>query len=315
MAAPANAPKKKARIVLTPRTFAGRAAGIKPAGSAEPARLAFRRRASYEAERMAAVSTQLVREAFRNAGERRYLLSKLFYTAIFGRRWDVAMVGWAYIKCLDDAVDEEPAADKALAVVATQRDLLARVYDGGPVDAALAVPESYGRAFFAYDAQHGTRWRPLIETILDTMEFDVTRRHTLISAEQLDGYMVELGAAIIRYTANFLADDFPLTDPFIRSASRAYLYADSLIDLEHDLRFGVINIPAEDVAAWQLDVAAPDPKRRQWVAERAPAVLGYFGEAIAAAAHLPGIRVKLLSRLFLSRKRAQLERFLARNGG
>jgi hypothetical protein len=262
---------------------------------------------------MAAVTTELARDAFRDAGERRYLLSKLFYTLIFGRRWEAAMVGWAYIKCLDDAVDEEPDAARALAVVGAQRELMARVYGGGSLDGSLAVPESYGRAFFAYDAARGGRWRRLIEIILDTMEFDVVRRHQVLSAARLDDYMVELGAAIIRYTANFLADDFPLPDAFLRSASRAYLYADSLIDLEHDLRFGVINIPAEDVAAWRLELAAPDPNRRRWVAERAPQVLGYFGEALAASARLPGLRVKLLSRLFLSRKRTQLERFLARD--
>jgi hypothetical protein len=261
---------------------------------------------------MADVSTPLVREAFRNAGERRYLLSKLFYSAIFGRRWEIAMVGWAYIKCLDDAVDEEPATDKALAVVAAQRDLIVRVYGGGSVDGVLAVPESYGRAFFAYDAVHGRRCRPLIETILDTMEFDVVRRHTLLPAARIDAYMVELGAAIIRYTAHFLADDFPLSEPFVHSASRAYLYADALIDLEHDLRFGVINVPAEDVADWHLDLAAPGQKLREWVASQAPAVFGHFSTALTEAGRLPGIRVKLLSRLFLSRKRAQLARFLAR---
>lgn len=261
---------------------------------------------------MTDVSTALVREAFRTAGERNYLLSKLFYSAIFGRRWEAALVGWAYIKCLDNAVDEEPVAEVALAVVARQRELLARVYDGRDVDPQLIVPESYGRAFFAYDAAHGARCRPLIETIIDTMEFDVRRRHSLVSAERLDTYMVELGAAIIRYTTSFLAADYPLSDAFVDSTSRAYLYADSLIDVEHDLRFGVINIPAEDVAAWQLDVTAANPRVREWVAQRAPAVFDYFAEARAAAARLPGLRVKLLSRLFLSNKRAQLTRHLAR---
>jgi hypothetical protein len=258
------------------------------------------------------VSTALVREAFRNAGEHNYLLSKLLYSAIFGRRWELALVGWAYIKCLDNAVDEEPAADAALAVVETQRELLARVYAGRDVDRALPVPESYGRAFFAYDAARGARCRPLIETIIDTMEFDVRRRHTLVPAARLDTYMVELGEAIIRYTTSFLATDSPLSDAFVHSTSRAYLYADSLIDIEHDLRVGVINIPAEDVAAWQLDIGAANPRVREWVARRAPAVFGYFAEARTAAAQVRGLRVTLLSRLFLSNKRAQLTRHLAR---
>ena len=255
-------------------------------------------------------SKEIVREAFYAAGERNYLLSKLFYTGIFGRRWEVALVGFAYLKCLDNAVDEEPDCDKAFAVLASQRELISREYSGKSSGEDITLLERYGRFFFRYDRAHGMWWRPLIETIVGTMEFDVRRRHVAMPRETLDCYFDTLGEAVIRYTAYFIAPGYPLHHSFIRSASRAYLYADSLIDLEHDLRFGLINVPAEDIEAWQLDVSAPNPRLIDWAAARAPAVLSLFSEALAEAPRLAGLRVRWLAQLFLSRKRTRLARFL-----
>ncbi len=257
-------------------------------------------------------SGEIVREAFGAAGERRYLLSKMFYTGVFGRRWEAALIGFAYLKCLDNAVDEEPDAVKALAVLASQRELIAREYAGASVGNTCAAVERYGHYFFQYDRTHGVWWRSLIETILETMEFDVRRRHVAVARAALDSYVLTLGEAVIRYTANFLAPGYPLHESFVRSASRAYLYADSLIDLEHDLRFGVINVPAEDVASWKLDLGAPNGRLRDWTASRVPIVFELFAEALAEASRLNGLRARWLARLFLSRKRNRLARFLQR---
>ena len=48
----------------------------------------------------------------------------------------------------------------------------------------------------------------------------------------------------------------------------AYMFADSLIDLEHDLAFGLINVPAEDVAEG-VDPLQADERLACWAAEEA----------------------------------------------
>ena len=266
-----------------------------------------------EGRRVRAVHREgIVREAFSAAGEHHYLLSKLFYTGIFGRRWEVALVGFAYLKCLDNAVDEEPDAAEAFAVLASQRALIARAYAGGCVDEGAAALERYAQYFIRYDRTHGVWWRALLERILETMDFDVHRRFVAVPRETLDAYVLKLGEAVIRYTTNFLAPDYPLHESFIRSASRAYLYADALIDLEHDLRFGVINVPSEDIASWHLDVAAPNARLCDWQASQAPRVFGFFAEALDEVKRLVGRRARWLGQLFLRRKRQQLARFLRR---
>jgi len=261
-----------------------------------------------------AVPLVLVREAFDSAGEKHFHLARVFYSILFGRNWVFAILGFAYLKCLDDVVDEDTDTDRALAVLERQQELIRRAYAGDTVRESLPYPERFGLPFFLYDRTRGNELRAAFETVFDSMRFDTTRRGRLIDAAALDAYVVQLGSTVFRYLQHFAAPHTTLDDAFAAVAARAYLYADALIDLRHDLRLGVVNVPEEDIVRHRLCLDLDDPSLRGWMARRAAFVLDQFELALALARRLDSRSLRLLARLYLSTKRRSLRRFLAREG-
>jgi hypothetical protein len=261
--------------------------------------------------RAMAVPLVLVREAFDSAGEKHFRLARFFYSILFGRNWMFAILGFAYLKCLDDVVDEDVDTNRALGVLARQKRLIDRAYGGESVRESLPSPERFGLPFFLYDRAHGNRLRTAFETVLSSMQFDTRRRGRLIGAAALDAYVVQLGSTVFRYLQHFAAPEATLDDRFAAVAARAYLYADALIDLRHDLRLGIVNVPEEDIVRYRLSLDLDDPHLRAWMARRAAFVLEQFEQALGLARRLESRPLRLLSRLYLSTKRRSLHRFLA----
>jgi hypothetical protein len=259
-------------------------------------------------------SQALVREAFHASGEKHFLLSRLLYSTLFGAEWVQAILGFAYLKCLDNLVDEDPDADRALGLLAQQRSFIERIYGGGCIDPALRAPERFGAPFFLHDRATGGRVRPAIEAILSTMEFDMRRRGQALEAAVLDAYVVELGTAVLRFLARFAAPGVELPQPYAELAARAYLYADTLIDMWEDLAVGLINVPQEDITGAGLSLMRDDPRLRRWMSARAAVVLDLFAAAGARGRTLERRTLRLLSTLYLRTKRRKLRRFLRREG-
>jgi hypothetical protein len=136
----------------------------------------------------------------------------------------------------------------------------------------------------------------------------------MLDAAALDDYVVELGVAVLRFFLHFAAPDAAPPLRFLRLGSRAYLYADALIDLRHDLDFGVINVPREDVERYGLSLDMADPRLRRWMAERGAAILAQFDEALGQSRRLERWSLRASAHLFLSTKRRKLRRFLQREG-
>ena len=253
-------------------------------------------------------------EAFRRSGEKNYLLSKVFYSALFGSGWKYALLGFSYLKCLDNAVDEDPVADRAWSVLVSQRELIDELYAGTPTERERPIPDRYGYYFFSYDKSHGSPVRPYIESLIETMEFDVRRRGQVLSSAELDGYMLKAGEAVIRFLAHFVSKDLELPRPFVEHASRAYLYADSLIDLEHDLELGIINVSAEDIERYEIDLGGANGGLAQWMETQAQQITTLFDQALSKGRCLDHRTMRLLSQLFLGRKKRELRRFMEREG-
>ena len=258
-------------------------------------------------------ATDLVREAFAAAGEKRFFLARVFYRTIFGADWKHAVLGFAYFKCLDTLVDEDPDARRALAVLAAQRRFIARVYAGDAID-GLAPPERFGAPFFAYDRAIGSPLRVEFETILASMDLDTRRRGRALDAAALDAYVLEVGGGVFRSLMYHAAPDVVLPTGFLEHASRAYLKADALIDLRHDLALGVVNVPAEDVERYGITLDCSDSALRSWIEREAGRVLDDFATALAEGRRLGRWSLRLLAWLYLATKRRGLRRFLVREG-
>jgi len=252
----------------------------------------------------------LVREAFEAAREKHFLFARAFYPAVFGAEWRSAILTFSYLKCVDDLIDEDPDTERALASLGRQRAVIARGYSGEPCPASTA-PERFGVPVFRRDRGRGALLRDPVEAILDSMEFDTKRRGESLDAAALDSYVLDLGASVFALFSRLCAAPNELSENLVAEGSRAYLYADALIDLQHDLALGVINVPCEDIARLALLCRPGDKRLRAWINERAPVVFAHFARALEQLRAVPVRRLRYFLTLFLASKQRKLRRYVA----
>lgn len=258
---------------------------------------------------------QVLKEAFRASKEKNYTLSKILYSYILRLRdWEYSFLGFAYLKCLDNLVDEDIDAERSWSSLAYQKELINEIYSDKLIEKDLRIPEKLGYYFFCYDKKNGSVLQPFIQSIIETMEFDIKRRNKVLSKSELDSHAIKIGGATIKYLAHFASKDLELPQIFIDQASRAYVHADSLIDMKEDLRVGIINIPSEDIERYEINLKIPDVRFYQWLDTTSKKVLRHFKEALKEANRLNNLSMKFLAYLYLLRKRNQLCKFLKQNG-
>jgi phytoene/squalene synthetase len=258
---------------------------------------------------------EALKEAFHSSGEKNFHLAKLFYGLLIGSGWDFALLGFTYMKLLDDVIDEDPDTDRAVACLDDQRRLMEDVYSGrSPAKKALPVPGNYGLLVCRYDRACGSQLRQYFEDMIDTMEYDLRRRNRISTREELEDWAKKVGGVSIRYLAHFVSPRYPLSDHFVDLAGLAYLNADSLIDLEEDFAQGIFNIPSEEIETRGIELEMSDPGVRRWIAEESAKVMQLLDEAIEESKRVKSFKMRLLTWLYLSRKGKGLARFVERQG-
>lgn len=258
---------------------------------------------------------QILKEAFYVSKEKNYMLSKILYSFILGLRdWEYSFLGFAYLKCLDNLIDKDINAERCWSFLTYQKEFIDDVYSNKLTERDLRIPEKLGYYFFCYDKKNGSLLQPFILSIIETMEFDIRRRNKVLSKSELDSHAIKIGEATIKYLAYFVSKDLKLPQAFIDQASRAYVYADSLIDIKEDLKVGIINMPDEDICRYEINLKIPDDRLDEWLAATSTKVLKHFKEALRETNHLNNLSMKILAYLYLFRKRNQLYKFLKQKG-
>ena len=256
----------------------------------------------------------LFREAMRASGEALPFQKKLSYALLFGADWRYSMLGYAYLRCFDDIVDAEKDEATSLELMAAQRGFMDAAYEETLEQGDVGVPARYGLPFFAWDRERGAPLRPHMEAFLDTMEFDISRRGRVLSASEIDDYVLTTGRAFMRCLAYFSRGKPELPDSCVDLGSRAYLYADALMDLEEDLAVGLINIPPEVIEEYAIDLQEPEAGLGRLRPVRTAEVLEYFRQARATIPLIDNPSLRLLYWHFLHRKKRRFLRFLRQRG-
>ena len=250
----------------------------------------------------------------RASGESLPLQKKLAYALLLGVDWRYSFLGYAYLRCVDNAVDNGRDAATSFELMAEQRRFMDAAYEGTLEQEKAVAPASYGLPFFAWDRSKGAPLRAQFEAFLNTMEFDVRRRGQVPSAAELDDYVLTTGRAFLRSLAYFATGKPQLPDPCLDLGSRAYLCADALMDLEEDMAVGLINIPPEVIEEYAIDLEDPEAGLERWRPVRAAEVLELMRQARATVSLIDDLSMRVLYRFFLGRKKRRFLRFLRQRG-
>lgn len=260
---------------------------------------------------MKKIPTQNIDEAIIATKARNFTFDKIMSSAILRiRDWEYCFLGWAYLKCVDDLIDNDENYRSALASLNCQKEFMNKIYSVKLNHQDLPLPERLGFHFFCYDKENNSQLRPFIQSMIEAMEFDIHRRNKILSKLELDNYAIKMGGATIRYLGYFISNDLDISQSFIDHSSLAYVYADSLIDIEEDLKVGIINIPIEDIERYGIRLNTSDVQLKQWLEIRSKEVLEYFKTAFKESNHLNNFSMKMLAYLYLFRKRNNLKRHL-----
>jgi hypothetical protein len=255
----------------------------------------------------------LFERAYHAAGEKRLWLARRLYPRLLGPAWRYALLAFAYLKLFDDDVDEDADSVRAGDAFAVHRALAERCYAGEPPGPALPFVQQIGALVFQFDRANGAPIRGFLSDAIESMAIDIARRGKLLSQAQIDANLHLGGGGTVRGIAWFAAPELELPEPLVHALCDAYMGADSLIDLEHDLAFGVINVPAE-VVARGLDPFRPDARLAAWAQQQARLCEMRFDAALARLPEIESRRLREVARLMLHTKRRKLRRFLAAGG-
>lgn len=272
-----------------------------------------------------------VRASFRRVGEKRFVLARLGFRLLLGRDWRAAVLGFTFLKAVDDHVDADPDRERALSWFAERRKRLREAYQGREPAPDRSEPEAVRRidadgiAFARYDRAHGSPLRSWFEEELDVIEGDVADRGTAMAKlEDLEVWAVRAGRPIVLGMGYFIAPGVTLAPAYVDLASRAYLVADSLVDLKQDLELDVIKVPKDAIEKYGIQtrtnatggmrIRFPDPGIDRWLEEYGRTVLGYMEATLEAMCDVPSLKTRVLHRMMLNQKRARLRKFLAKRG-
>jgi hypothetical protein len=255
----------------------------------------------------------LFERAYQEAGEKRLWLARRLYPGLLGPAWQYALLAFAYLKLFDNDVDEDRDSTRAGDAFAVHRALAERSYAGEAPDPTLPFVQRIGAHVFQFDRANGSPIRRFLSDAIESMAIDIARRGKLLAQAEIDANLHLGGGGTVRGIAWFAAPGLELPEPLVHCLCDAYMHADSLIDLEHDLAFGLINVPAEAVASG-VDPFRPDARLAAWAREQAQLCEARFRAALARLPEIGSLRLREVARLMLLTKRRKLRSFLAAGG-
>ena len=255
----------------------------------------------------------LFERAYAASGEKRLWLARRVFPTLLGPAWQYALLAFAYLKLFDNDVDEDEDSSRAGDAFAVHRALAERIYAGEAPAPTLPFVQQIGALVFQFDRANGYPIRRFLSEAVESMAIDIARRGKVLSQAEIDANLHLGGGATVRATAWFAAPELELPEPLVHALCDAYMHADSLIDLEHDLGFGLINVPAEAVARG-VDPSRADARLVAWTEEQAQLCTARFDVALARLPEIGSRRLREIARLMLITKRRKLHRFLAAGG-
>jgi hypothetical protein len=153
------------------------------------------------------------------------------------------------------------------------------------------------------DRGQSYRLRSYIHNFLAIIEFDAERKGRSIPKKELDWYAATLGKAVTDGIQHFVCHGhpYPESDNRYLAAHGAHI-VHMLRDMLEDIPEGYINIPQEQLKAYDIDLQNFEAKSlRPWVKERVQLAREYFAEGKQYLNDLPVLRCRIVGYWYCAR--------------
>jgi hypothetical protein len=180
-----------------------------------------------------------------------YMLTGLAVILFFSERQGMVMVLYAWLRKIDDIVDGEEAIPSGYDI----KSYLQQKHNIIKGDHSSFLPEDIllvrSMDFFA---EQGIDIQAETEEILRQIVFDCERHGLIISREALSMHNIAQDRALFMIVVKASGGDVHYYEQQMADFWGIFTKVDSLIDIKEDIKKGIINIPAEDIDKYGLNL-------------------------------------------------------------
>jgi phytoene/squalene synthetase len=208
---------------------------------------------------------------------------------------DDCLRAYAYFRWADDRIDIcLSGKDECIAFVERQKALINSLYRGeSPQD--LLPEEAMLADLIAHDRRANSGLRSFICNFMSVIEFDAYRKGRTASRHELAAYTTCLATAVMDGIQYFIGNEhiYPRTHDRTLAVTGAHI-THMLRDMQEDLSTRLINIPAEDLEAYGIEIEDTSSESfRRWVRAQVEMARSCFREGKVYIGSLDVLRCKL----------------------
>jgi phytoene/squalene synthetase len=208
---------------------------------------------------------------------------------------DDCLRAYAYFRWADDRIDIcLSGKDECTAFVERQKALINSLYRGeSPQD--LLPEEAMLADLIAHERRANSGLRSFICNFMSVIEFDAYRKGRTASRHELAAYTTCLATAVMDGIQYFIGNEhaYQKTDDRNLAVTGAHI-THMLRDMKEDLSAKLINIPAEDLEAYGINIEDTSSESfRRWVRAQVEMARSCFREGKVYIGSLDVLRCKL----------------------
>jgi phytoene/squalene synthetase len=226
---------------------------------------------------MTSISVNLARSITWASSRQSYLTARLLADRDLA---DDCLRAYAYFRWADDRIDIcLSGKEDCIAFIERQKTLINSLYRGRrPND--LLPEETMLADLIAHDRTPDSGLHSFILNFMSVIEFDAHRKGRIASRHELAAYTTSLAAAVMDGLQYFIGNKhaYPRTHNRNLAVTGAHI-THMLRDTLEDLSTGLVNIPAEDIKTYGIDLEDLDSEQmRSWVRDQVELARFYFQE-------------------------------------
>ncbi|NMB83949.1 squalene/phytoene synthase family protein [Candidatus Roizmanbacteria bacterium] len=251
-------------------------------------------------------TTTLARTVTRKSSFQTYLIINLLVDRFLK---DDCFKAYAYFRWFDDKIDLHCLTKKQRINFINRQKQLRQGY-GNKKRSYLCPEEKMMIELMSNDRRRQKKLISFINNFFRIIEFDAYRKNKCIEKSELSWYAKTLSKAVTDGIEHFInhGTESPDSAEHYLAANAAHI-THMLRDFKEDLEIGMINIPKEYLARWNIETTDFDSSAfRSWVKQRTVLARGYFRLGKQYIFRLPVFKRKLAACWYCNRFETVLDK-------